>query len=442
MSFTTWLSEGLRLSSRTRGLNPRRASRRRTPTARRTFTPRLEHLDDRCVPSTLRVNHDFNIHAAADETTVHGTLPWAVANAHNGDTILLTGNAASQGITLTQGELLITQQNLTITTEAGQAPATISGGNLTRIFEVAPGASVTLSNLVLTGGNGVARPNAVSPSDGSGGAIVVDGSYSLTPGSLTISHCTVSGNSVPDGVGGAISNFGMLMVTDSTLAENSARSGGAILNMGTATVVNSTVQNSSVGYSGGLIYNDGVALTVSGSTLSTNYASYHLGGIINHEGTMTVTNSSVSGGIWDGTDTPGASTVNIYGSTISGGVEYDANHGTMIISGCTLTEGLYVGSQQGTYGPALVKVSNSTVSGGIYFRPGTVQGPLMVSGCTVNGGIYAYLSYLSTMTVSDSIVSGGIFNYSADYNITLTVNNSVVDFIVGNFLSSGGNTIG
>ena len=104
------------------------------------------------MPSTLRVNHDFNIHVAADQTTAHGTLPWAVANAHNGDTILLSGDALQNGITLTQGELILTQQNLTITTDAGQPAPTISGDNLSRVFEVAPGASVTLSNVVLSGG--------------------------------------------------------------------------------------------------------------------------------------------------------------------------------------------------------------------------------------------------------------------------------------------------
>ena len=81
--------------------------------------PRLEALGDRTVPAALRVNHDFNVHAAADASNQHGTLDWAVANAKSGDTILLTADAARTGITLARGELILTQQNLTITTEAG-----------------------------------------------------------------------------------------------------------------------------------------------------------------------------------------------------------------------------------------------------------------------------------------------------------------------------------
>src|SRR5579859_4518551 len=119
MSFTHWLSERLRLSSRTAGLAPRHASKRRARLAKRTFRPCLECLEERWVPSTLRVNHDFNIHVAADTTAAHGTLQWAVANAQNGDTILLTENLAQTGgITQTQGELILTQQNLTIASEA------------------------------------------------------------------------------------------------------------------------------------------------------------------------------------------------------------------------------------------------------------------------------------------------------------------------------------
>src|SRR5215471_16576158 len=120
MSFTRRLSEHLRLHSRRRGSASRPAHQRRTRPAQRSFRPCVEGLEQRWVPSTLRVNHDFNIHSALDATSQHGTLSWAVANAQNGDIILLTADAARNGIVLPQGELILTQQNLTIETEAGQ----------------------------------------------------------------------------------------------------------------------------------------------------------------------------------------------------------------------------------------------------------------------------------------------------------------------------------
>ena len=95
------------------------------------------------------------------------------------------------GITLTQGELLLTQQNLTIDTKAGQPPVTISGGNLSRIFEVATGASVTLHNLTITDGN-AQTGNPADPHEGRGGGIVVD-----EGATLTITDSTVTDNSAP-----------------------------------------------------------------------------------------------------------------------------------------------------------------------------------------------------------------------------------------------------
>src|SRR5262249_42925581 len=145
--------------------------------------PRIEELEHRTVPSTLPVT------TSLDDASLHGTLRYAVANAHDGDTILLTGAVAQTGITLTQGELRLTQQNLTIAT-AGRKQLTISGGYLSRIFEVAAAASVTLSDLTITGGNGLTG-NLRDLHEGRGGGIVVD-----EGATLTITDCTVTDNSV------------------------------------------------------------------------------------------------------------------------------------------------------------------------------------------------------------------------------------------------------
>src|SRR5947209_642106 len=99
---------------------------------------RFEALEDRWVPATLAVT------SGLDDVSHRGTLRYAVAHAGDGDTILLTG-AVQAGITLAYGELLLNQQNLTIRSASAPNPVTISGNHLSRVFEVAGGASGTLS---------------------------------------------------------------------------------------------------------------------------------------------------------------------------------------------------------------------------------------------------------------------------------------------------------
>src|SRR5258707_1342402 len=218
MSFTHWLSNRLGLSSRSPGLAPRPASKRRARPAQRAFRPCLECLEDRCVPSTL-----FVTDGEVDSATVAGTLRWAVANANNGDTIIVQGQALGTGITL-QDQLVLTQQGLTI---EGKSQATITETGADRILSVSPLAQVTLSNLALSGGNGVFK----------GGGIYNDGT-------LNLSACTVSGNSAAAHGGGIFNaSDGTLTVTNSTLSANGR--GGGIGNVGTATSINSILSPNS-----------------------------------------------------------------------------------------------------------------------------------------------------------------------------------------------------
>ncbi len=109
-------------------------------------------------------------------------------------------------------------------------------------------------------------------------------------------NITVSGNNavrVFDVIGAK------LTLNNLTVANGRGASGGGIYNNGgTLTVTNSTLSGNSapyVGTSGGGIINNGGTLTVSNSTLSGNSANYAGGGIENIRGTLTVTNSTLSG---------------------------------------------------------------------------------------------------------------------------------------------------
>ena len=216
------------------------------------FQLRIEALEDRCVPSTLNVTSNADNGAS-------GTLRWAVAHAKAGDTAdILT----TKPIVLAQGELYL-NKSLTIEAPAG-APATISGNNISRVFEVAAG-SVNLDNLIIVGGNGVAdNASGNSNAIGFGGGI-----YNYA--ALTLNGCTQSGNSAVSCGGGIASSRGIVNVNACTLSGNSAGLGGGAL-----AVTKSILSCNSAVYGGGIdsvaIVGSAASLKVAGSTLSDNSA--------------------------------------------------------------------------------------------------------------------------------------------------------------------------
>src|SRR5207244_7311426 len=103
----------------------------------------LETLEDRTVPSILTVT------SAADDGSV-GTLRAVLASASGGDTIQFAKQLKGQAITLTQGQLVVSQ-SLNID-GLGADKLTISGNAASRIFDIGSGATVTISDLTLTSG--------------------------------------------------------------------------------------------------------------------------------------------------------------------------------------------------------------------------------------------------------------------------------------------------
>ena len=109
---------------------------------------------------------------------------------------------------------------------------------------------------------------------------------------------TVSGNNAVRVF--EVSSGAKLTLNNLTVANGRAAGGAGILNdTGTLTVTNSTLSgnntNDDVPYGGGGIVSYGGTVTVSNSTLSGNSASGGGGGINNAGGTLTVTNSTLSG---------------------------------------------------------------------------------------------------------------------------------------------------
>src|SRR5262249_302445 len=253
------------------------------------FRPRLEALEDRCLPSTLTVMNTND--------SGRGSLRAEIAAAQNGDTIVfsptLTSSSSSKPhhggttstpgkITLTSGQLYLTK-NLTIQGPgAGQLTISGYGGNtFTRVFEVAPNTTVSLSGLSIINGSGYA--SAQDPGyalwDGYGGGI-------LNLGTLTLSACTIY-NCYALNQGGGIYSDSTLTVSGCTVYGNRAADGAGIATRGTATIVSSTISNNNAsdtspgsyqpdGEGGGI--SNGGTLTLSGCTVSFNYSNWEGGG--------------------------------------------------------------------------------------------------------------------------------------------------------------------
>lgn len=270
-----------------------------------------------------------------------GSLRETIASAPPGSTITFAPTLATQTITLSTGELILTS-DVTIDAAPLTGPVHVSGNDGGRVFHIASGVTATLQRLVIV--DGVVSGDGGS--DDGGGGIHNDG------GNLTLDDCVVFGCEALTGVGGGILSQGTLTVTDCTIA-----------------------QNTSQGYGGG-IHHDG-ALTVSGSTISNNRSNASLGGGINHwNGSFSVTDSRIA-----------------YNHAQFGGGGV-AVGGALTVTDCSF-DGNYGGSGGGIYGPTLtgatLSVTNSTFSGNFSSVSGVGggmfagRGVLEVSNTTVSG---------------------------------------------------------
>ena len=251
MFFSSWL--------RKPNAKPRTSRR-----AASTFRPRLEILEGREVPSTLKVTTYFD--------GGPGSLRYEIAQAKSGDTITFDRNLGSPVVYVTNGELVI-NKNLTIKGPGAGAltiEAYAGGGRTSRIFEVdGAGTTVSLSGLTFDNGGGTFSINSFydQPYDGYGGAV-------LNFGTLTVSNCTLGGplsaNFAKNG-GGAIANFGTMAIAGCDVFDNRANDGGGIYNAGTMTVTGGHVSANSASEFGGGIDNL-ATLTVNSSTLAYNSA--------------------------------------------------------------------------------------------------------------------------------------------------------------------------
>ena len=139
----------------------------------------------------------------------------------------------------------------------------VDGAELDRVFEVRPGANVTVAAMTVTNGK--------APADASDGLHDVRGGGGiLNYGELTVSRTTLTGNTQDLPAGTTVGDWG----------------GGALMNGGAL-----QTGDHQTGYPGTLI--------IDRSTIANNVSRGFGGGIMNNLGTLTVTNSTVSGNLFD-----------------------------------------------------------------------------------------------------------------------------------------------
>ena len=231
-----------------------------------------------------------------------------IFNASTPQTIILSAALGTLDLTNTSAPIWIQGP--------GAGVLTVSGAGAIELFSIAPGVTTTLTGLTIA--NGFAAQS--SPSNGSGGAILNQGTLRIggggtaangdvfsnngatyyggaiynNGGALTVSYSTFTGNTAPFGLGGAIDNSGTTTITNSTFTGGSAYQGGAIDNKsGILSITNSILDNNS-GTLGGAIFNNATAI-ISDSTIANDSTSFDGGGIANDlGGTMTIVNSTIA----------------------------------------------------------------------------------------------------------------------------------------------------
>jgi thiol-disulfide isomerase/thioredoxin len=211
----------------------------------------METLEGRWLLSTFTVTN------LIDDGSV-GSLRWAVnevnqtagANTINFDSTVFN---TAKTITLTGSPLELSNAGGTETITGPAAGVTISGGGLSRVFKVDNLVAASISGMTIS--DGYANGSGDGDPAGYGGGLANNG------GTLTLTDCTVSGNSA-FGAGGLLSYGGALSLTNCTVSGNTARVCGGLLTEDSATTVtNCTVSSNSAEFLGGMYSFGTAALT-------------------------------------------------------------------------------------------------------------------------------------------------------------------------------------
>ena len=337
--------------------------------------------------------------AQAATFTVNSPLDVADANPGNGICETAPGNgtctlraAIQETNSLSGADEIILPPNTYVLTNVSQLSIT------SRLTITGSGASTSIID-----GNKSVRPDSRVLVIGSGITVNITG-VTIRNGGTTA-------------VGGGIFNGGTLTLTNSTVSGSAAENdgGGIFNNAGTLTLINSIVSGNNAGVDGGGIRNDpGGTVTLTNSTVSGNAAGDDAGGIHNVAGgTLTLTNSTVSGNAAgdDGGGIRNSGTANVVSSTI-------ANNRAGLNSSPNNLGGGGVHNFAGTLTLTNSTVSGNvarTDGGGIFIEMGTVnsfsstiannRADANSNGSGIGGGVYNLSQQGATFKFQNTIIA-------------------------------------
>ncbi len=264
---------------------------------------------------------------------------------------------------------LTLKHNPVVVTGAGATTTVVTAQGVSRVLTVAANAKVTLNHLELTGGR--SQTGTFSQNGSNGGGI-------LNAGSLTIANSTVTGNTAGSGGQGLNDTAG------------SGGNGGGIANTGVLSVAGSTISANATGWGGIGLY---------GNELSGNGGQG--GGIYSASGSVTLTNSVVSGNASGNSGPSGDGPAN---AGDGGGVWSSA---TLIVTGSTFSANIGGNATgAGANGGGIFSSGTATVSSSMFSSNTAGQGDLSAG----NGGAIANTGTLSMTksTLSKNAAGAGV----------------------------------
>ena len=352
-----------------------------------------------------------------------GSLRQAVLDANaapSADTIVFDSGLFSSPQTITlASEIRISDNFNTVQTLTIIGPGadllTISGNGVTRMFLTIQEDTASISGMTLTGGNG------------SVGGAIQNGGITTLSGIVFTQNTSDTGGAIYNTHSGVLNVNGCVFRDNTTIGANINGDGGsAITNrLGTLTVTDSLMTGGTTRGGGGGLRSEGGVVNISNTTISNNTSggagNTRGGGGIYNNGEMTLTNCVVSGNT-AGEDTAGGGIRNALKLTLI----------NSIVTGNTATEG-----GGGIYGSGttasgeFVTIINSTISnnsantgtgsvgtgngGGIYIAGGMTT---TITGSTISGNTVAATS---SGFAGPQGFGGGIFTFG-----TLTLKNTTV----------------
>jgi len=182
----------------------------------------LETLEDRFAPATFTVltagDGPGNVEYTGPNTFTADTLRAALLVANNfagddviqfdsslaGATILVTHNDDLLPTAMGQTAYVVQKGAISIIGDADLG-VTLHGDGQRRLFAVAPGASLTLQNMTLTGGMAQGGNGGdYNAGGGGGGGAGLGGAIYNNQGFVSLINCTLSGNTAQGGNGGSV----------------------------------------------------------------------------------------------------------------------------------------------------------------------------------------------------------------------------------------------